>query len=29
MDIVSWLQLEVLGAGDRYFSSKRHDVPGL
>ena len=29
MDIVSWLQLEVLGEGDRYFSSKGHDAPGL
>jgi transketolase len=29
MDIVSWLHLEVLGDGDRYFSSKGHDAPGL
>jgi transketolase len=29
IDIVSWLHLEVLGEGDRYFSSKGHDVPGL
>jgi transketolase len=29
MDIVAWLQLEVLGDGDRYFSSKGHDAPGL
>jgi transketolase len=29
LDIVTWLQLEVLGEGDRYFSSKGHDVPGL
>jgi transketolase len=29
IDIVSWLHLEVLGDGDRYFSSKGHDVPGL
>jgi transketolase len=29
LDIVSWLQLEVLGEGDRYFSSKGHDAPGL
>ncbi|MEJ7569430.1 MAG: 1-deoxy-D-xylulose-5-phosphate synthase N-terminal domain-containing protein [Gaiellaceae bacterium] len=29
MDIVSWLQLEVLGESDRYFSSKGHDAPGL
>jgi transketolase len=29
MDVVSWLQLEVLGDGDRYFSSKGHDAPGL
>ncbi|MGE5272785.1 MAG: transketolase C-terminal domain-containing protein [Verrucomicrobiota bacterium] len=29
VDIVSWLHLEVLGDGDRYFSSKGHDVPGL
>jgi transketolase len=29
LDIVSWLHLEVLGDGDRYFSSKGHDVPGL
>src|SRR5438445_10192322 len=29
IDIVSWLHLEVLREGDRYFSSKGHDVPGL
>ncbi len=29
LDIVVWLHLEVLGPGDRYFSSKGHDVPGL
>jgi transketolase len=29
IDIVAWLHLEVLGEGDRYFSSKGHDVPGL
>jgi len=29
MDVVSWLHLEVLGAGDRYYSSKGHDAPGL
>src|SRR5438477_4455180 len=29
LDIVSWLHLEVLGGGDRYFSSKGHDAPGL
>ncbi len=29
MDVVSWLQLEVLGEGDRYYSSKGHDAPGL
>jgi len=29
LDIVSWLQLEVLGERDRYFSSKGHDAPGL
>jgi transketolase len=29
LDIVVWLHLEVLGDGDRYFSSKGHDVPGL
>src|SRR5438874_6369130 len=29
LDIVSWLHLEVLAEGDRYFSSKGHDVPGL
>ena len=29
IDIVTWLHLEVLGDGDRYFSSKGHDVPGL
>jgi transketolase len=29
LDIVSWLHLEVLRPGDRYFSSKGHDAPGL
>jgi transketolase len=29
LDVVSWLHLEVLEDGDRYFSSKGHDVPGL
>ena len=29
LDVVTWLHLEVLGDGDRYFSSKGHDVPGL
>ena len=29
IDIVAWLHLETLGEGDRYFSSKGHDVPGL
>jgi transketolase len=29
LDIVSWLHLELLREGDRYFSSKGHDVPGL
>jgi transketolase len=29
LDIVTWLHLDVLGDGDRYFSSKGHDVPGL
>ena len=29
LDIVAWLHLEVLGEGDRYFSSKGHDIPGL
>src|SRR5436190_12873406 len=29
LDVVSLLHLEVLGDGDRYFSSKGHDVPGL
>jgi transketolase len=29
LDVVAWLHLEVLGDGDRYFSSKGHDVPGL
>src|SRR6476646_7389568 len=29
LDVISWLHLEVLGDGDRYFSSKGHDVPGL
>lgn len=29
LDIVSWLYLEALDEGDRYFSSKGHDAPGL
>ncbi len=29
IDILSWLHLEVLGEGDRYFSSKGHDAPAL
>jgi transketolase len=29
LDAVSWLHLEVLRDGDRYFSSKGHDAPGL
>ena len=29
LDILSWLHLEVLGEGDRYFSSKGHDAPAL
>ncbi len=29
MDILVWLHLEVLGDGDRYFSSKGHDAPAL
>jgi transketolase len=29
LDVVTWLHLDVLGEGDRYFSSKGHDVPGL
>jgi transketolase len=29
LDVVAWLHLEVLRPGDRYFSSKGHDVPGL
>src|SRR3954465_15426124 len=29
LDIVSWLELEVMQDGDRYFSSKGHDAPGL
>ena len=29
LDVVSWLHLEVLEPGDRYFSSKGHDAPGL
>src|SRR3954453_8153589 len=28
LDIGSWLHLEVLREGDRYFSSKGHDAPG-
>lgn len=29
LDIVSWLHLEAMQDGDRYFSSKGHDAPGL
>src|SRR4029453_402303 len=29
LDILSWLHLEVMDEGDRYFSSKGHDAPGL
>ncbi len=29
LDIVAWLHLEAMGEGDRYFSSKGHDAPGL
>ena len=29
LDVLSWLHLEVLKAGDRYFSSKGHDAPAL
>ena len=29
LDIITWLHLEVLRDGDRYFSSKGHDAPGL
>src|SRR3954453_6399990 len=29
MDVLAWLHLEVLQDGDRYFSSKGHDAPGL
>ena len=29
LDIVSWLHLEVLRDGDRYFSSKGHDAAGV
>src|SRR5436190_17115275 len=29
LDILSWLELEVMKDGDRYFSSKGHDAPGL
>ena len=29
LDVLSWLHLEVLGQGDRYFSSKGHDAPAL
>jgi transketolase len=29
LDIVSWLHLEVLEDGDRFFSSKGHDVPAV
>jgi transketolase len=29
LDIVSWLHLEEMKPGDRFFSSKGHDAPGL
>lgn len=29
LDVLSYLHLEVLGEGDRYFSSKGHDAPAL
>jgi transketolase len=29
MDLVTWLHLNVLRSGDRYYSSKGHDSPGL
>ena len=29
LDIVCFLHLEVMREGDRYFSSKGHDAPGL
>lgn len=29
IDLLAWLHLEVLGEGDRYFSSKGHDAPAL
>jgi transketolase len=29
LDVLSWLHLEVLSEGDRYFSSKGHDAPAL
>lgn len=29
LDVLSWLHLEVLRDGDRYFSSKGHDAPAL
>jgi transketolase len=29
VDMLSWLHLEVLGDGDRFFSSKGHDAPAL
>ena len=29
LDVVSWLHLEAMREGDRYFSSKGHDAPGL
>jgi transketolase len=29
LDIVAWLHLRELSGGDRFFSSKGHDVPGL
>ena len=29
LDLVSWLYINVLNSGDKYFSSKGHDAPGL
>src|SRR3954452_14259136 len=29
MDVIAWVHLEELREGDRYFSSKGHDAPGL
>lgn len=29
IDMLAWLHLEVLGEGDRYYSSKGHDAPAL